>query len=769
MKIKKIRIQNFKVFQNTIIDFETSDLIVFDGPNGFGKTSIYDAIELLFTGKIRRFDDLRDRLIDGRESFSEHPFLCDYADGDISITIEFSKEDSTYTLQRIAKREELKNSVNFSLYKLYEKTDFESEEATLIENEEEYLNQVLGHNYKQNFQFLNYIEQEDSLFLLKNQDKHRKQHISHLFNVAEFESRIFKIDKLKNKVSELCNSEKQSEIDILKESIQKIETFLANEFDNTEYIKLFTDKDIPWDLEEFNYRGFTYENLFNDEGVISKLRKLVVNKEEFEKYIHNEKIDKLIREKEKTENFLLYYYFLPNKESLQNQKKEFHKINETIAFLEEFSSEDFKENVFELENFDFLEEDLIFDFEEGYSSLEKSYNELDELENVYSKIEESRNKLISSIKKLKDEEKIELDGTCFLCGYDWSNIDELLENIEIQSLALEEITSTKSKIFNDELTKFKEEVILVIIETLNQKIQDDNFDINFVNQFLSMEESFFYAIKKDFESVGFNYNEYLNETSASDSSVDIDNIVIPELSSLKFEIDLANIEIYFKELFSQYFDNNLNLLKASQIENILLKEKYLKYKYSILQNESLERNKQELNNKESKYNNAKRLESNLKNLSTVYKDSLKKYQKKVVKDIEIIFHIYSGRIMQDFQGGLGLFIYSDKDGIRFQTNPSKTFDAVFSMSSGQLSALIISFTLALHKKYSQNRIILIDDPVQTMDEINLVGFIELLRNEFYSNQLVISTHEDMASAFIRYKFKNYGLTQKRINLKMHQN
>lgn len=37
MKIKKIRIQNFKVFQNTIIDFETSDLIVFDGPKRFWK------------------------------------------------------------------------------------------------------------------------------------------------------------------------------------------------------------------------------------------------------------------------------------------------------------------------------------------------------------------------------------------------------------------------------------------------------------------------------------------------------------------------------------------------------------------------------------------------------------------------------------------------------------------------------------------------------------------------------------------------------------
>src|SRR5690606_31471923 len=115
MKIKKIGIQNFKVFHNTIIDFESSDLVLFDGPNGFGKTSIYDAIELLFTGKIRRFDDLRNRLIDGRESFSEHPFLYDYADGDISITIEFSKEDSLYILQRTAKREELTNSVDFSL------------------------------------------------------------------------------------------------------------------------------------------------------------------------------------------------------------------------------------------------------------------------------------------------------------------------------------------------------------------------------------------------------------------------------------------------------------------------------------------------------------------------------------------------------------------------------------------------------------------------------------------------------------------------------
>ena len=139
MKIKKIKIQNFKDFKNINLDFESSDLIVFDGPNGFGKTSIYDAIELLFTGKIRRFDDLRSILIDGRESFSEHPFLCDYSNGDISITIEFLKKGIAYVFERTAIRDDLTNSIDFSLYKLYKKDEFDSEERDLILNEEEYL------------------------------------------------------------------------------------------------------------------------------------------------------------------------------------------------------------------------------------------------------------------------------------------------------------------------------------------------------------------------------------------------------------------------------------------------------------------------------------------------------------------------------------------------------------------------------------------------------------------------------------------------------
>ena len=113
---------------------------------------------------------------------------------------------------------------------------------------------------------------------------------------------------------------------------------MSTEFNNTQYIKLFSDKEVLWDLEEFNYQSYTYENLFNEEGIISKLKKLVENKELFKKYIRNERINRLIQDKEKTENFLLYYNFLPDRESLKEQKNELEKINKIIKILSAHSN-----------------------------------------------------------------------------------------------------------------------------------------------------------------------------------------------------------------------------------------------------------------------------------------------------------------------------------------------------------------------------------------------------------------------------------------------
>src|SRR5690606_31812297 len=132
------------------------------------------------------------------------------------------------------------------------------------------------------------------------------------------------------------------------------------------------------------------------------------------------------------------------------------------------------------------------------------------------------------------------------------------------------------------------------------KIDEIKIDINFVNKFLSIDEVIFNTVKKEFENIDFNYMEYLNEIPTSNSIVDIEKIIIPKLDSLKLQIELDGIEFYFRELFTQYFDNKFELLDLLQIENVHQKENYLKYTYSTLQNKTLESKRQELHNKESK-------------------------------------------------------------------------------------------------------------------------------------------------------------------------
>lgn len=62
-KISSLKIENFKPFENTSIDFRSASMITLDGPNGFGKTSIFDALELLFTGVIQRIINTNDATV----------------------------------------------------------------------------------------------------------------------------------------------------------------------------------------------------------------------------------------------------------------------------------------------------------------------------------------------------------------------------------------------------------------------------------------------------------------------------------------------------------------------------------------------------------------------------------------------------------------------------------------------------------------------------------------------------------------------------------
>lgn len=162
---------------------------------------------------------------------------------------------------------------------------------------------------------------------------------------------------------------------------------------------------------------------------------------------------------------------------------------------------------------------------------------------------------------------------------------------------------------------------------------------------------------------------------------------------------------------------------------------------------------------------------------TTYNEKINNHRGKMISDIEIPFYIYSGKIIQNHQRGIGVFIKEDRatnqagetqlKSINFVPPEKTDHDIGHSFSSGQLSSTVIAFTLALNKVYGNKGLmtLLIDDPIQTMDEMNIASFVELLRNEFTDRQIILSTHEDNISLYIRYKFLKYGLSVGKINVK----
>ena len=122
--------------------------------------------------------------------------------------------------------------------------------------------------------------------------------------------------------------------------------------------------------------------------------------------------------------------------------------------------------------------------------------------------------------------------------------------------------------------------------------------------------------------------------------------------------------------------------------------------------------------------------------------------------------------MQDNFYGRGLFMkYSpDQKRVLFVTEYKSDVDVLYNLSSGQLVAVIFAFILSLNQLYSKVNLLAIDDPIQTIDDINVWGFTETLRHSFSDLFLLLSTHEEQYSSLIRYKFDKKGMEPVLINM-----
>lgn len=768
-KISKLQIQAFKAFTNIEFDFKKSSLITLEGPNGYGKTSTFDAIELLFTGKISRISDLYKLvMVETKKKFKDNLYWNKKnGEVDLKIKVELMNDldDEKLFFVRMGFVNDLKVEINnkannFDIFSLYKLDDFNSE-STENKLENNFFEQFFGESFCSNYSMLNYLHQGQSQFIFSKKITDRKKALEELIKTTEIKKRIDICNKVESKLTKKENAQKV-EIDKIGDKLKNIleKNISENEYDVI-YKKISTQRTSPkWDDEEIflqeadaNYNNFIKE--------IDLLIECCKRKEDIRIRNQNLAIEKFIID---NDSFLLLLVsigkHLSKFDALQLINKRLLEVDQVLLILDKDFNAISQEEIKKLSSL-------------GVVVSDKLLENIIEKDNKLALLSERKAKLLELNKMREDlfekhKQSFGEGGTiCALCGVDWESVEKLIENIRVISdLYLKEIgisTEDLSKVYlmiSSELNLIKE----LYIKEKDAFLKD--FNINLFTQ-LNINQNFFETLKSlssRLEKMAISYSsEYTNDDMELKIRKDK---IISNLRALK-KIEGDVLPLGWQEAISVTFEKYKDFYDLLE-GDLNHKKNYVNKKFKEFKDSELQQMKQLLKEKSDLYNAHLNAKAKIIRLKKTLTDTERDYSSRIIANIELIFHIYSGRLIQNYQRGLGLFIdYAEGQQIRFCTAESSDHDATLAMSSGQLAALSLAFFLSLNRVYSENSLVLIDDPVQSLDEINIASLTDLLRCELKDRQLIISSHEDDISRYMRYRFERAGLSQVSIHMQSH--
>ncbi|EPA3422803.1 AAA family ATPase [Yersinia enterocolitica] len=764
-RLSKLEINKFKAFSKVSFDFDNCSLLTFEGPNGYGKTSVFDSLELLFTGSISRINRLCDEVMPKSvKNYSDNLFWnTKNGEGDLVIKAELTKNNEKIYIARVArvaslKKEQNNKANNFSIFELYVIDSFESE---VYENTigQDYIDGLFGQGFSENYTLLNYLEQGQSAFVYSTDLVKRKNYIGGLMNVNNLSDNMSKCLRIERKLSTHINREnKIGEIATLTQKLKDV-SLIDNENNPVEYERL-TNKEVQPDWDKEN-------PLTSDDGeFIDGIRKrllvlktMVENNNEILIKVENIKIDNFISTKsELIESTVLVGAHIGDYGKLINLRKLNDEVNLAISKLS-LGGKDIS-----LIDLDKISKTLSFnidDFKKNIILRNNYYKEVGEKNTSIIAINKSRAEVIRHYNKINNG----VEHNCALCGQDWITKDLLMEAITIKETAI------KSSL--DEIGIKLD----LKINTLNSIIQPEIIRLELELTKIKYDPQLLANLEKYaplFDKIN-NFNQRLSAIGVSypnDFTLDL-----VELEQRKLKLTSGILEKKSKEtiyidpdwnfIFNESFKdvNDFKNLDLKQVNNKII---YFNNKVVEVTNKKVIEMRTrllQLTNNLTAHEKVKDKISKLKeNLTSLNKT----YSMNTISDIELTFHIYSGRLIQSYQRGLGLFIdYGDGTKLRFCTAEQSEHDATLSMSSGQLSALSLAFFLSLNKVYAQSPFVLIDDPAQSLDDINVASLSDLLRSELKNRQLFLSSHEDNISGYIRFRFMRAGLKQKPFHMQTH--
>jgi len=866
MRIRKILIQNFKgVHEPHLVNFE-KPLAVLRGPNGFGKTTIYDSIELSLTGQLHRSMEMK-HVTNDTKDYYDVPYR-NTRNEDVVIKLLVSREDGDekvivkrlpYNEPQVTESREVKNKAadwkNVRTHLLppeeFDNNDYDLMDEATQEDLEQWFFNGNPRSLKRLYRLFGYLQQEENTFYLKLSEKDRKDELDHLFDTNKEAATI---SKMSTRLTLLGGIQRQIEaslttLDVKAPSSQKIdylrlvpkvkldfdepEPFVNIELDNVDerFTAFKTNLD---DIEEFvgSFDSAEYEKYLLKQKIIKLseeekfLQYVIVQKlladDTYPDLVRKFNLQKVTRRDSFLKFFILGKFFQPT------ALTEMEKIAESYALFDSYTNGEDKP--LSLED----KISLLDSWDKGMTSEEKkSVNEyaekihklkegLTQIEDTVSELKEFREGLSASFEKVhksspeKKEEKCE----CPLCGFGWNNYQELVEAIQKKNLFFNTYKSEHLKSFET----LKREVEKNLIEPLEAKflkfINANKRSFNFYEylqkvkaslegvDFLGYAEELSKVLPEanDFKWQDFNSAEQLAKDTGSlekllNNNFTLDDTIVKLLSELrgykyeksmkdlsglnienlptwqtigtyekldadtrqfrqtlvetasKIEVDVQKIGGNLLHLYKTYFLEDKQAVAQAR-KNIKQKIAYVDWKYQVKKYASFEI----LKKRSSKL---KQIISSIDRTKRTYEEVVKAYKTNLIDGIRVPFYMYSAKIMQNYQQGIGVFL-APSDGIsgsiRFLTEAESDHDVVHHLSSGQLAVVSIAFTLAINKVYGSSSLhfLAIDDPVHELDVLNVHSFVEVLRHDFINQyQLIVSSHDQESAMYMQYRFEKF--------------
>lgn len=305
-KIKSVRLKNFKCFDGSkYYEFsldDTKNPIILTGPNGFGKTTFFDAIELIFANKITRFNEA---IENGKTDLQKNVLLNEAdSDGFIVCTLINGNREC---LSLIARIDHGMHKVNYSDSIMYAMINA----SIATENLDRYIRECLDWRKsisefdvlkysKENFAVYYYISQAESVHFLKQSVIQRKDAMNALLDLGEVDSWMkFLQDKLIGKNTLTPNVLINEMIKLLdnkiNEDIEQLKSLGANnesscEFEYFNIINLGSMSNFPlWDSEKLE--KVDVSELERGVKDIDRISHLVKEYGDYENHLWNKKLE----------------------------------------------------------------------------------------------------------------------------------------------------------------------------------------------------------------------------------------------------------------------------------------------------------------------------------------------------------------------------------------------------------------------------------------------------------------------------------------------